>query len=163
MTILLHNLRTTLFCVVVFARLELSVFRRMQVVFITTSIGRQLLFPSLFGATHKTLPEGCQRTSTGQSAAPIGNVHGLANFPRRRSTAGLPAIGMEVWGFEPQTYGLQSHRSSHLSYTPHLCSNQSGPNQPVQKGSSSSTYPRGATQAPHQDSQRKEKGESLRS
>ena len=25
---------------------------------------------------------------------------------------------MEVWGFEPQTYGLQSHRSSHLSYTP---------------------------------------------
>ena len=92
----------------------------MQVVFITTSIGRQLLFPSLFGATHKTLPEGCQRTSTGQSAAPIGNVHGLANFPRRRSTAGLPAIGMEVWGFEPQTYGLQSHRSSHLSYTPPL-------------------------------------------
>ena len=27
---------------------------------------------------------------------------------------------MEVWGFEPQTYGLQSHRSSHLSYTPPL-------------------------------------------
>ena len=25
---------------------------------------------------------------------------------------------LEVWGFEPQTYGLQSHRSSHLSYTP---------------------------------------------
>ena len=25
---------------------------------------------------------------------------------------------MEVWGFEPQTYGLQSHRSSQLSYTP---------------------------------------------
>ena len=27
-------------------------------------------------------------------------------------------ICMEVWGFEPQTYGLQSHRSSQLSYTP---------------------------------------------
>ena len=26
--------------------------------------------------------------------------------------------GLEVWGLEPQTYGLQSHRSSHLSYTP---------------------------------------------
>ena len=25
---------------------------------------------------------------------------------------------VEVWGLEPQTYGLQSHRSSHLSYTP---------------------------------------------
>ncbi len=25
---------------------------------------------------------------------------------------------MEIWGFEPQTYGLQSHRSSQLSYTP---------------------------------------------
>jgi hypothetical protein len=25
---------------------------------------------------------------------------------------------MEVWGLEPQTYGLQSHRSSQLSYTP---------------------------------------------
>ena len=25
---------------------------------------------------------------------------------------------LEAWGFEPQTYGLQSHRSSHLSYTP---------------------------------------------
>ena len=25
---------------------------------------------------------------------------------------------MEVWGFEPQTYGLQSHRSGQLSYTP---------------------------------------------
>ena len=25
---------------------------------------------------------------------------------------------MEVWGLEPQTYGLQSHRSGHLSYTP---------------------------------------------
>ena len=27
-------------------------------------------------------------------------------------------VDMEVWGLEPQTYGLQSHRSSHLSYTP---------------------------------------------
>ena len=27
---------------------------------------------------------------------------------------------VEVWGFEPQTYGLQSHRSSQLSYTPGL-------------------------------------------
>ena len=27
-------------------------------------------------------------------------------------------LDMEVWGFEPQTYGLQSHRSSQLSYTP---------------------------------------------
>ena len=27
-------------------------------------------------------------------------------------------ITVEVWGLEPQTYGLQSHRSSHLSYTP---------------------------------------------
>ena len=27
---------------------------------------------------------------------------------------------MEVWGFEPQTYGLQSHRSSQLSYTPDI-------------------------------------------
>ena len=27
---------------------------------------------------------------------------------------------MEVWGFEPQTYGLQSHRSGQLSYTPSL-------------------------------------------
>ena len=27
---------------------------------------------------------------------------------------------LEVWGFEPQTYGLQSHRSSQLSYTPGL-------------------------------------------
>ena len=51
---------------------------------------------------------------------------------------------MEVWGFEPQTYGLQSHRSSHLSYTPSLVLKPSGPNQSVQKGSSSSTYPRGA-------------------
>ena len=25
---------------------------------------------------------------------------------------------VEVWGLEPQTYGLQSHRSGHLSYTP---------------------------------------------
>jgi hypothetical protein len=25
---------------------------------------------------------------------------------------------VEVWGFEPQTYGLQSHRSGQLSYTP---------------------------------------------
>ena len=25
---------------------------------------------------------------------------------------------LEVWGLEPQTYGLQSHRSSQLSYTP---------------------------------------------
>ena len=32
-----------------------------------------------------------------------------------------PLVAMlfvEVWGLEPQTYGLQSHRSSHLSYTP---------------------------------------------
>ena len=28
------------------------------------------------------------------------------------------ALLLEVWGFEPQTYGLQSHRSDQLSYTP---------------------------------------------
>ena len=31
---------------------------------------------------------------------------------------------MEVWGLEPQTCGLQSHRSSHLSYTPSLIETQ---------------------------------------
>ena len=31
---------------------------------------------------------------------------------------------LEVWGFEPQTYGLQSHRSSQLSYTPITRSHQ---------------------------------------
>ena len=41
---------------------------------------------------------------------------------------------MEVWGFEPQTYGLQSHRSSHLSYTPHWRSNRNGSSQSVQRG-----------------------------
>ena len=32
----------------------------------------------------------------------------------------LPQVcaNVEVWGLEPQTYGLQSHRSGHLSYTP---------------------------------------------
>ena len=33
--------------------------------------------------------------------------------------------GVEVWGLEPQTYGLQSHRSSHLSYTPGARQNRS--------------------------------------
>ena len=28
-------------------------------------------------------------------------------------------VSMEVWGLEPQTYGMQSRRSSQLSYTPH--------------------------------------------
>jgi hypothetical protein len=28
------------------------------------------------------------------------------------------SLAVEVWGFEPQPYGLQSHRSSQLSYTP---------------------------------------------
>ena len=30
----------------------------------------------------------------------------------------VESVPVEVWGLEPQTYGLQSHRSSHLSYTP---------------------------------------------
>jgi hypothetical protein len=33
---------------------------------------------------------------------------------------------MEVWGFEPQTYGLQSRRSSQLSYTPSRVQNGEG-------------------------------------
>ena len=37
---------------------------------------------------------------------------------RRRSNPNLSNPHLEVWGLEPQTYGLQSHRSSHLSYTP---------------------------------------------
>ena len=33
---------------------------------------------------------------------------------------------LEVWGFEPQTYGLQSRRSSQLSYTPSSYKNGEG-------------------------------------
>ena len=36
--------------------------------------------------------------------------------PRTQRLFGGAAV--EVWGFEPQTYGLQSHRSGQLSYTP---------------------------------------------
>jgi hypothetical protein len=37
-------------------------------------------------------------------------------FLLRKTT--INAGQLEVWGLEPQTYGLQSHRSSQLSYTP---------------------------------------------
>ena len=55
---------------------------------------------------------------------------------------------MEVWGFEPQTYGLQSHRSSHLSYTPRADSAR-GPLR----------YPR-VTSGHRHACQQKERGES---
>ena len=35
-------------------------------------------------------------------------------------SSGASTTRVEVWGVEPQTYGLQSHRSSQLSYTPRL-------------------------------------------
>jgi hypothetical protein len=41
---------------------------------------------------------------------------GLQGIPCGTRAAGF--IALEVRGFEPLTYGLQSHRSSQLSYTP---------------------------------------------
>ena len=75
------------FYVVVFARLELSVFRRMQVAVVATSIGRQLLFPSLFGATRTRCPKAVKDRPQ-ESAVANNEAHRPAGLPRRRNAAG---------------------------------------------------------------------------
>ena len=75
------------------------------------------------------------------------------------TACGLPGLSvMEVWGFEPQTYGLQSHRSSHLSYTPALVPEPRRFEPVCAKGGLVVYLPPwcGSTcPAPHQDSQRR--------
>ena len=76
----------------------------------------------------KTYPSR-QRTQYSRTAATRGYLYAGRDAPHV-----FLSYFVEVWGFEPQTYGLQSHRSSHLSYTPHWRSNRSGSSQSVQRG-----------------------------
>ena len=68
---------------------------------------------------------------------------------------------MEVWGFEPQTYGLQSHRSSHLSYTPPLVLEPGGPEPINAKGVLVVYLPPWRTRRHIRNLQRKEREENL--
>ena len=56
----------------------------------------------------------CQRSRSSASSEANGRTESFRRL--RQSTSEL-----EVRGFEPLTYGLQSHRSSQLSYTPDRC------------------------------------------
>ena len=71
------------------------------------SLDHIILFPSLFRSL-------CKRSSAPTYPFRISGA--------RPSTLSCTRLfqhkGMEVRGFEPLTYGLQSHRSSQLSYTP---------------------------------------------
>ena len=114
----------------------------MRVAFNTTPIGRQLLFPSLFGPR--------LRVARRLSKIVLRWCHPYTGQHHQRMFAapqcrGLPISKvMEVWGFEPQTYGLQSHRSSHLSYTPHACPDRLARTLSCKRGPRRLPTPRGA-------------------
>ena len=78
------------------------------------SYARLVLFPSLI-----PVKDHAKRTY-GFTIEAYAGTHSLwlLSFRLQAPTSSLKLV--EVWGFEPQTYGLQSHRSSQLSYTPGL-------------------------------------------
>ena len=89
----------------------------------------------------KTYPSR-QRTQYSRTAATRGYLYAGRDAPHV-----FLSYFVEVWGFEPQTYGLQSHRSSHLSYTP------------VRISQGALCYPR-VTPGEHHAISAKERGES---
>ena len=149
LTILLHNLRTTLVVNgVVHARLELLGFIRLLRVVrhqaMHNSHVSSTLVPFSVRSTTEHGPKAVKDRPPKLIARTADSHPSEIGHHALNGAVYLHYRKLEVWGFEPQTYGLQSHRSSHLSYTPPLAPEPDGPSQSVYKGSSSSTYPRDA-------------------
>lgn len=65
------------------------------------------------GSTHSCPPP--KRTDNARGT--LSHLSSCQRTVRPAAAVGFNSF-LEVWGFEPQTYGLQSRRSSRLSYTP---------------------------------------------
>ena len=86
---------------------------RQVMTLITISVPRLHLSGQLHhGLFTQRTPGAIQRTLRIRSPFPRLSKNALTVI-REISAAVSAALLVEVWGLEPQTYGLQSHRSSH--------------------------------------------------